>query len=65
VEARACLPNGSFRHRSAMDDISTSDYSISEAEFGSVHRPNSVENLLAALVGGACDEEIRPLSPNV
>jgi hypothetical protein len=48
-----------------MGDISTSDYSISEAEFGSVHRPDSVENLLAALVGGACDEEIRPLSPNV
>jgi hypothetical protein len=44
-----------------MEDISTSDYSISEADFSSVHRPDSVENLLSALVGGACDEKVRSL----
>jgi hypothetical protein len=51
--------------RFAMEDISVSDYSISVADFSSVHRPESVDNLLSALVGDACDGDVRPLSANV
>jgi hypothetical protein len=51
---------GSVRHILAMEGILTSDYSISDANFISVHRPDAIDNFLSAVVGGASDEKVSP-----
>jgi hypothetical protein len=43
-----------------MEGILTSDYSISDANFISVHRPDAIDNFLSAVVGGASDEKASP-----